>query len=628
MVLVCLVPVQAKETWTSVRTPNFFLIGNTSEKDVRQVAQRLEQFREVLTLLFKGMNFSATVPTTVVVFKSHNSYGPFKPNANTAGYFQAGSDVNYITLTTELWGEQNPFTVIFHEYTHLLINNTIGTAPNWFNEGLAEYYSTFQISEDRKIVLGSPISSHVFLLRDKMLPLRTLFQVDHKSPYYNESDKQSIFYAQSWALVHYLILGNEGKRVDQIVQFIKLLDTGVPMEEAFEKAFQSTFEKMEKELRDYVKKDRYPIIKGSFAQKVGVETQMQTAVISEAEAQAYLGDMLLHSHRADCEKYLLKALKLDPEQPLANASLAMLRVREGKLDEARKGLERAVQANSQNYLIRYYYAFVLSREGMNETQQVNSYSPATLEKIRGELKKAIELRPDFSESYALLAFVNLVDGSQLDETTEMLKRGLKGSPGRNDLLLMLAQIYLRQEDYQSSRQILQRLSQNASDAEVAEQAKTMLAQLQDYEQQLERYKSAREEARKKQSSTTGLTVVSTGDAPAAVLDPSSYLREALRSPETDEKQIQGLLLRVECDAKGISFFIQAGSATLKLRAAKFEDISIVAFTNDAGGEITCGQRKPPDAVVVCYVPTTDQRLKVDGKLTSLEFVPKDFKLNH
>lgn len=627
LILTTLIPVAAKDTWTSVRTRNFFLIGNASEKDIRQVGLKLEQFREVFTHLFKAMNFSATVPTTVVVFKSDSSYRPFKPNANTAGYFQPGSDVNYITLTTEVRGEQNPFNVIFHEYTHLLVDNTIGNAPPWFNEGLAEYYSTFKISDDRKIVLGNPIASHVFLLRDKMLPLRTLFQVNHKSSYYNERDKQSIFYAQSWALLHYLVLGNKGQRTDQIGAFIKFLDAGVPMEEAFQNAFQTTFEKMEKELREYVRNDRYPIITGTFAQKLEFDSQVQTSVISEAEAQAYLGDLLLHSNRAESEAYLKRALALDPSQPMANASLAMLRVRQGKLEEARQSLERAVLANSQNYLIHYYYAFALSREGMNEAQLVTSYSPETLAKIRDELKKAIQLRPDFSESYRLMAFVNLVDGSQLDESIEMLKRGLKGSPGRNDLLLMLAQIYLRKEDYKSSREILERLSKNASDDDVRERAKGMLEQVESFQQQMARYRAARESAVANTASVSGNTTVTSRDGPAVVIDPSSYLREALRKPVEGEKQVQGLLVSIECDAKGITFIIQTGAGMLRLRAARFEDLDIVAFTTDAGGEISCGPRKPHDTIVVCYVPSSDSRAKVDGKAISLEFVPKDFKLN-
>jgi len=147
--------------------------------------------------------------------------------------------------------------VIFHEYTHLLVNNTFKNAPVWFNEGLAEYYSTFSITDDQKVGLGLPIGNHVHLLREnKMLPLRTLFEVDHKSPHYNEGKKQSIFYAQSWALMHYLIIGREGK-LDKLATFLGLRDEGVPVEKAFPQAFGTTFEEMEKDLREYIKQNRY-----------------------------------------------------------------------------------------------------------------------------------------------------------------------------------------------------------------------------------------------------------------------------------------------------------------------------------------------------------------------------------
>src|ERR1700730_6386717 len=102
-------PVAAKDSWTSVRSKNFFLIGNASEKEIRQDATRLEQFREDSARLFTTVTLNSPVPTTVIVFKSDSSYRPFKPNANTAGYFQSGPDVNYITLTTELHSERDPF---------------------------------------------------------------------------------------------------------------------------------------------------------------------------------------------------------------------------------------------------------------------------------------------------------------------------------------------------------------------------------------------------------------------------------------------------------------------------------------------------------------------------------------
>jgi predicted Zn-dependent protease len=623
--------VSAKDTWTSLRSKNFLLVGNASEKEIRQVGIRLEQFREVFSRLFTKMNFNSPVPTTVIVFKSDSSYRPFKPNANVAGYFQSGPDVNYITLTTEASGEQDPFKVIFHEYTHLLVNNTMGNVPTWFNEGLADYYSTFSITDDQKVMLGKPISNHVYLLREnKMLPLRTLFKVDQQSPYYNERDKQSIFYAESWALMHYLILGNNGQRLTQMSKFITLMDTNVTMEQAFQQAFQMSFENMEKELREYIRRDRYPTMTGQFATKLAIDTEMQAAPLTEAEAQAYLGDLLLHSNRKEAEGYLQKALALDPNLAMANASMGMVHVRQGKVDEARKSLERAVAANSQNYLIHYYYAYALSREGQSDT--VTEFAPEIMAKIRAELKQAIALRSDFPQSLSLLAFVNLVAGSELDESVELLKRALATSPGRNDLVYMLAQVYVRQEDYKTARQLLERLKGNNSDAQLCQHAENLLAQLAVIDERKARFEAMRNAASNSASTDDPVPKLSRragADEPTPVAelsDPFAYLQEALRKPGDGEKRVQGTLIRIDCDAKGITFLVKVDDRLLKLRTDRFENMQIVAFTSEAGREINCGPRKPENAVVMCYVPAPEARAKVDGTVKSLEFVPKDFKL--
>jgi FimV-like protein len=608
------------------------LLGNASEKDIRQVGVRLEQFREVFSRLFTTLNVNSPVPTTVIVFKNDDSYRPFKPTENTAGYFQSGSDVNYITLklVKELHSEQDPFTIIFHEYTHLLVKNTSGNVPIWFNEGLAEYYSTFSITDDQKVVMGRPIASHVFLLREnKMLPLRTLFQVDQKSPYYSESDKQSIFYAESWALMHYLILGKDGQRVTQMGKFLELLSANVAVEQAFQQAFAMSFESMENELSAYIQRDRYPITTGSFTSKVGYDKAMQSAPMTEAEAQAYLGDLLLHSNRNESEAYLQKALALNPDLAMANASLGMLRVRQGRADEARKSLERAVAASSQNYLIHYYYAYALSREGNRDMQTVMGFAPETAAKIRAELKLAIQLRPDFPESYSLLAFVNLVTESELDETLELLKRALATSPGRNDLVYMLAQLYLRKEDFKTARQLIDKLIVN-NDAEMRQRAQGLLAQLVSIEEQLARIQAAPEE--RPSGSRTSPTLRNSSDAsspPDAVensYDPAAALRESLRRPAAGETQAQGTLVRIDCDAKGITFTAKINGSLLKFRTDSFSHVDLTSFSEDAGREVTCGPRKPEDNVVVCYLAATDPRAKIDGVIKSIEFVPPDFKL--
>lgn len=615
----------AADNWTSVRSKNFFLIGNASEKEIRQVAERLEQFREVASQLFTRGNYNSPVPTRVVVFKNDQSYRPFKPTETTAGYFQPGPDVNYITLKTEVSDDQNPFGIIFHEYTHLLINNTSGDVPTWFNEGLAEYYSTFTISDDQKIILGKPIAHHVYLLRQKpMMSLKTLFSVNQDSPYYNERDKQSIFYAESWALMHYLILGNKGQRLSQLGKFLQLIEQNVSVGDAFTQAFQTTFQKMEDDLRKYISHDRYPIAPGHFERKLEFDREMHSAPLVEAEVQAYLGDLLLHSYRSEAETYLRRALSLDPKLAIANASMGMLRVREGKIDEARRSLERAVEANSENYLIHYYYAYALSREGMNASELVMGYRPETAARIREELKKAIELRPDYPESYNLLSFVNLVTETQLDESIVLLNRVLATSPGRNDLMFTLAQVYMRKQDFNTARQILERLGQNKTDQHLRSQAQSLLNQLGVREEQFTNTESRQKSIEK--INGTQARIVSSADEIVIQPDPSTLLREALRKPGEGERQVQAVLLRIDCDAKGIIFTVKVEDRQVRLRTDKFQNVAMVAFSSDAGQEITCGPRKPEVAIVVCYLPGEDKRDRIDGIIKSIEFVPKDFKL--
>ena len=102
-------------------------------------------------------------------------------------------------------------------------------------------------------------------------------------------------------------------------------------------------------------------------------------------------------------------------------------------------------------------------------------------------------------------------------------------------------------------------------------------------------------------------------------DPSSYLREVLRVPKEGETQLQATLVKIECGAKGIVFVVRSGTQLLRLTTKTFDDIEITTYDPKVNGEITCGPRKPENAVVVCYLPNTNV-------LKSIEFVPPDFKL--
>ena len=619
------VNVIARDSWVSVRSKHLLVIGNGSEKEIRQVTARLEQFREVVSTLLAKAGSDSAIPTTVIVFKDDASYGPFKVSENNSGYFQPGQDVNYITLSTESRGDRDPFSTIFHEYTHLLVNDTFGKTPAWFNEGLAELYSTLSVSDDQRVVIGRPIRRHISTLQqNSLLPLRTLLEVDYKSPFYNESQKQSIFYAEAWALMHYLMMTDNGVRAPHVLEFLQLLNAHTALEPAFQKAFNTSIESFESALRGYVLQDHFRSNDLTFARKIQPSIEMTSASLSEAEVFAYQGDLLIHSNRNEAETYLLKAVALDPNLIQAHASLGMARYRQGRMSEALPSLERAVEANSQNALVQYYYASVLSRPAENETTLTLGLAPETAAKARAALKNAIALRPDFHDSYNLLAYVNLVMGTDIDETIELLNGVLARSPERNDHRYMLGQLYMHKDDYKQARPLLERVAAGNLEANVRSHAQKLLGVM----TEIEELEVKKEEARRARGFAT-----SNGNQPQigaaanqAVNDPSADLREVLHLPTTGEARVAGVLMSIDCEANGLVFVVKTQERTLRLRADSFQQVRRVSFTADVRGTITCGARKPENPVVVCYLPISDKRANSDGVLSSVEFVPREFQL--
>jgi tetratricopeptide (TPR) repeat protein len=609
----------ARDSWVSVRSKELIVIGNSGEKEVRLVAARLQQFRQIVSKVFATVGTDSPVPTTVIVFKDDASYAPFKVSENNAGFFQPGRDVNYITLSYETRGEQDQVNITFHEYTHLLVNNSLGNTPAWFNEGLAELYSTLSIKADNRVTIGLPIRRHVATLRDyPLLPLRVLLNLDYKSAYYNEVNKQSIFYAESWALLHYLMFSNSGRRAGQVVKFIELLGNQTPMEQAFQTAFSSTFESIETELRSYIQQDRFRFTETTVTSEAQPDTAMESSSVSEAEIQAYLGDLLFHSNRAEAENHLKKALSLNPHQLLALGSLGMMRFKQGRISEALEFLQRAVAADSNNVLVLYDYASALCRPNSDDPQLTLGFAPEVAAKARAALRKAIALRPDFPDSYNLLAYINLVTSTDIDQTTALLQEVSARSPNRIGFIYMLGQLYMHRDDYKRARPLLEKVVAGNVEPTVRGHAQNLLATMTSIEER------QKEVARR--GPTSNEVAAATGAALNQSTDPWSDLRAALRTPAQGEKQVQGTLQSIDCDSEGLIFAVGTNGRTLRLKTATFKEIRRTTYTADVKGTLTCGARKPENPVVVCYLPILDKRTKVDGILSSVEFVPPDFRL--
>jgi hypothetical protein len=240
--------------------------------------------------------------------------------------------------------------------------------------------------------------------------------------------------------------------------------------------------------------------------------------------------------------------------------------------------------------------------------------------MRRELSKAIELKPDFPESYHLLAFVNLVMGEQLDESIAIIKRGIALSPGSEEFLFVLAQLYMRKQNFEQAQKVMEPLAANAADPQIRVNARSMLASISTIQEQLARIRAGEKEQ------SPMVRVEDDKSEAVQEVDPSEYLRQALRKPAAGETQVEAVLLRIECDARGIIFVVKIDDRMLKLKTDSFEHVSMTTYSSDIKGEITCGPRKPEIKVVLCYLPRGETRPKVDGVLRSVEFVPQDFQL--
>lgn len=258
-------PTAASAQWLSLQSDHFRVIGNASQRQLTTVALKLEQFREVIARVHPlAIREESAPPVVVLVFQDSRSFEPFMPRVNgrpdrVTGFFQSGSDVNYIALALQAGDQAYP--AIFHEYSHLLLRGAFADAPVWFNEGLAEYYRTFEVTPDgRQANIGKEVRQHVRLLRSRRMPFAQLFAVEHGSPEYTSAPSDRIvLYAQSWAVVHHAFHA-QPQRWNELVAFLEKVTAGIPTEAAFEAAYGFELSRLERELQGYVQRPAYEYI--------------------------------------------------------------------------------------------------------------------------------------------------------------------------------------------------------------------------------------------------------------------------------------------------------------------------------------------------------------------------------
>jgi tetratricopeptide (TPR) repeat protein len=633
-----------KDDWVQVKSKNFFLIGNASEKEVRKVATRLEQFRETFRLLFSNANLTAAVPVNVVVFKDDTSYRPFKPrkadgtiDTEVSGYFQSGDDFNYITISID-GGDREAYGTIFHEYAHFIIGTTFGRTdvPQWLNEGLAEYYQTFEIEGDLRVKLGLPQSGHLsFLQQNSLWPLDKLLNFTNYDLHQSRGNARNVFYAQSWALVHYLTQTGRSGNLDK---YIKATTAGTLAKKAFEDAFQTTFAKMETELRRYVASSSYNYQLITLKRKLNYEAEMQVSPIDEATSNAYLGELLyLGQRQAEAEPYLQAALKLQPDSSVANTALGMIRLSQRRFDEARGYLEKAIATDPKSHLPFYRYAHLLGREGRDEYGFVNRIEPATAAKMRAALKKAIALSPAFTESYELLAFISLVNNEDLDTAIGYLHTALEYQPGNQKYSLRIAEILTRQNKFDEATRITEKIARVSDHPETKSRAASLLTQIAELKEFAQRHEAEKKRLDAQIANAGGVPIqvkrVET-DRPPTEEETAKQnehlkmraLNEILRKPAAGEHRVRGSVQRIDCRRRPLLYSIKTATETFTVTTKDFDALYLRAYDPAAMKvSVGCDANLASFTALITFKSMPGIKGAPRGELIALEFVPSDFR---
>ncbi|HTL16990.1 MAG TPA: tetratricopeptide repeat protein [Patescibacteria group bacterium] len=464
--------------WFEARTSHFRTYSCGATQQVAKLTARLEQFRTAYEAL-AGNLAVASPPIEVLALPDHKSLEHFVPlyqgrPMNLSGFFHRDSDENLIVLSLAESGA-GALDTIFHEYSHLLLRRNQQIWPMWLIEGMADIYATFEVRDDHGIRLGKPQAIYLQLLSNQpMMPLSALFSVSHDSPEYNERERQGIFYAESWLLTHYLMIGNPARRAG-LGELSNLLRRGQTLEQAFTNAFRMPLAAMQQELTRYLRDGKFGSLDLAVRASLLTAQPMVTRPVPEVETCFRLGDELLRIGRVeDAEPLLVRAAKIAPSSPLPYEGLGLMEAERGRHQEALDDLRRAIDHGSKSFFAHYAYA----REKLISTAS----SPNTYSRVQGpeaaEIKKGLEtslsLMPDFGPAHHLLGFFELIQGENLSSAAEHLRKAIELEPENSAYLLTLAQVQIAEQDRKAAQLTLQQLCQPYIDGKIRAHAEELL----------------------------------------------------------------------------------------------------------------------------------------------------------
>ena len=578
----------ADSKWVRLRSANFELLTSAGERAGRRTIRQFERIRATFRQAMQW-EVSNPVPVQIVLFKSKRDYLPYRPNEGAAAYFQSGPEVDRIVMVA---GSEE--TVAIHEYVHLLVRRSGLRLPLWINEGLADLYSTMRQVGGRLVVGYAHPGRIATLLREKWVPLEQVLVAGKESQHYTERERRGKFYAESWALTHMLVFSQEyGPRVTELLQLLTADRSSVA---ALETAYGTPIEKLQRDLKSYVRQDRLRAVVLDLKLEENAE-RTSTEPLAELELGLLLADLVASLGKTEEARAIYKKVSREnPEAPGPYEGLGHLEYRQGDNNQARVYFGRAFElgGNSPRMLRRYAW---LQREADDD-------------KVVMTLLRAVRSSPEDVEMKLALGSRLIRNGSYAQATAILQVIQSASEDQARSALRMLAYARLKLNERESGRQAAQQLLELARTPDEVNDARHLLSLL---ERDVGGVREGQRVAQDGSQHEFGEREVRlTRDKAAAPPEGPETL-----SPREEMSMVAGLFVRLDCLGDQARMHLAVDGEPVSLL---INDGGIVELEGSDGASVDlyCGEQAPR-SVVVHFLPSENIELGTRGVVRSIEF---------
>lgn len=488
-------PVFAAEPhWIRVASSHFLVLTDGDEKQGREVAVRFEQMRAVFAQLLARGRVNLPLPVDIIALKSDEEYANAAPSPQGKPIFEAafsipGEDREFFVLDL---AEADSWRAISHEFGKMLLNYNYPPTQPWFDEGFAEYFASLHL-DNKQMQLGEDPESNP-AVRQSVLgkrsgtgkPPQPLADLLNASPWMTLSalfaakpetapgnSRQTLFYAQSWMVMHYLI--NKNKLAETGAYFGLIKNDKLPVDEAIQKAYGMTSAQLDQAVKDYFHSLTAAPAKAvvTAAPVTYDDIGITTSDVPEAIARASVAEMDLRlPERRDQARQLLETIagQASTDNAVAHRGVGWDHLVKMEFDPATEEFRAAVELDNKDPWPRYYMALTKFREAQSSGKEVPG-----LANMMQDLHFTLEKWPECAEAYYMLGWAQCVGGG-VHAAMESVPAAIRLAPRNQNYLLEMARVYAAAKDWDAATALLQRLS-TSSDTQVAAAAHNDLQDL-------------------------------------------------------------------------------------------------------------------------------------------------------